>query len=172
MTKGFENRIVGEGDEAPGKLLANPKNWRRHPKAQQDALEGLLREIGWVQRVIVNRTTGYIVDGHLRVEVALRRKEATVPVLYVELTPAEERLVLAAIDPIGGLAETDQDMLSELLADVETADDGLQALLDSMARGGSEPQDEYPESSTQEIDPDSYSMGCKCPRCGFEFDAK
>ena len=29
-----------------------------------------------------------------------------------------------------------------------------------------------PESSTQEIDPEDFEMGCQCPRCGFEFDPK
>ena len=58
----FQSRIVGEGFEAPDQLLANPLNWRRHPKNQQDALEAMLRTVGWVQRVIVNKTTGHIVD--------------------------------------------------------------------------------------------------------------
>lgn len=35
----FRNRIVGEGVEAPDQLLANPRNWRAHPKHQVDALE-------------------------------------------------------------------------------------------------------------------------------------
>lgn len=130
----LRSRIVGEGAEAPDQLLSNPLNWRTHPKEQVDALEGLLREVGWVQRVIVNRTTGHIVDGHARVELALRRSEATVPVLYVELSEAEERLVLAALDPIGGLAGTDADLLAELLQGVAAGDDGLQTLLDSLAR--------------------------------------
>ena len=29
-----------------------------------------------------------------------------------------------------------------------------------------------PDSSSKEIDPDDYKMGCKCPKCGFEFDDK
>lgn len=128
----FASRIVGEGSEAPDQLLANPLNWRRHPKAQQDALEGMLRTVGWVQRVIVNQTTGHIVDGHLRVEVALRRNEPTVPVLYVELTPDEEKIVLAAIDPIGGLAETDQEMLDDLLNGMHTGDTDLDDFLDTL----------------------------------------
>lgn len=112
----FASRIVGEGEEAPGALLANPQNWRRHPKEQRDALRAMLRGVGWVQRVIVNRTTGHLVDGHLRVEVAAEDKEQSVPVIYVELTETEERAVLAAIDPIGGMADTDQAQLDELLA--------------------------------------------------------
>lgn len=129
----LRSRIVGEGVEAPDQLLANPLNWRTHPKEQVDALEGLLREVGWVQRVIVNRTTGHIVDGHARVELALRRSESAVPVLYVELTEAEERLVLAALDPIGGLAGKDAAVLDELLQGVHTEDPALQELLDSLA---------------------------------------
>lgn len=134
MVKGntLRSRIVGEGEEAPDQLLANPLNWRRHPDAQHKALEGMLREVGWVQRVIVNKTTGHVVDGHLRVELAKRRGEPSVPVIYVELTPEEEKIVLAAIDPIGGLAETDQGMLDTLLQDVTAEDDDLAEFLDSL----------------------------------------
>jgi DNA modification methylase len=125
----FRSRIVGEGTEAPDQLLANPQNWRRHPKEQLAALEGMLDTVGWVQRVIVNRTTGHMVDGHARVELALKRDEPQVPVLYVELTEAEERLVLATLDPIGGLAQTDQAMLDDLLQGVESGRAGLDEFL-------------------------------------------
>jgi hypothetical protein len=41
-----------------------------------------LSEIGWVAEVLVNRTTGNVVDGHLRIELALDRQEPTVPVTF------------------------------------------------------------------------------------------
>lgn len=75
----WQNRIIGEGIEAPDQLLANPANWRIHPKPQQDALTSVLDTVGWVQRVIVNKRTGHIVDGHLRVEMAISRNEPGVP---------------------------------------------------------------------------------------------
>src|SRR3990170_3494486 len=93
----WRSRIVGSGEEAPDQLLANPANWRIHPKAQQEALAGVLGQVGWVQQVLVNRRTGHVVDGHLRVALALRQEAPTVPVLYVELSEAEEKLVLAAL---------------------------------------------------------------------------
>jgi ParB-like chromosome segregation protein Spo0J len=61
----------------------------------------MLDTVGWVQSVIVNRTTGYVVDGHLRVAMAISKGEALIPVSYVELDEAEENLVLAALDPVG-----------------------------------------------------------------------
>jgi hypothetical protein len=148
----IENRIIGQGEEAPDQLLANPNNWRRHPKHQQEALESMLRTVGWVQRVIVNKTTGHIVDGHLRVEVALRRNEPIVPVLYVELSPDEEKVVLAAIDPIGGLAETDQAMLDELLDGVVTGDAGMDAFLDGL-RGATVGEIELPKLNDGDREP-------------------
>lgn len=76
----------------------------------------------------MNRTTGHVVDGHARVEEALSREEPTVPVLYVELSEREEKLVLATFDPIGDLAATDREALSALLEDVGDVD-GLDELL-------------------------------------------
>lgn len=131
-TDPFRSRIVGEGEEAPDQLLANPLNWRTHPREQLDALEGLLQQVGYVQRVVVNRRTGHLVDGHARVSLALRRHEGTIPVLYVDLSEAEERLVLAALDPIGGMAGTDQELLDQLLDGMKAEDEGLQALLSEL----------------------------------------
>ena len=76
----WKNRIISSGTEAPDQLLANPLNWRVHPQDQQTALMDVLGEIGWVQEVIVNQRTGHLVDGHLRVVLALRNDETEVPV--------------------------------------------------------------------------------------------
>ncbi len=128
----WRSRIVGHGEEAPGALMPNPGNWRRHPEAQRAALAGALSAVGWVQDVIVNRTTGRIVDGHARVELAVARGESTVPVVYVELDEAEERVVLATLDPLAALATTDDEALAALLADITVSDDALRAMLADM----------------------------------------
>jgi hypothetical protein len=125
----WRNRIVGHADVAPGELVPNPRNWRSHPQEQQRALAGALSEVGWVAQVLVNRTTGHVVDGHARIEEALSRGEPEVPVLYVELSAEEEALVLATLDPIGAMAERDRGRLEELLAEVTVEDAGLRALL-------------------------------------------
>jgi len=125
----WATRIVEEGTEAPDNLLANPRNWRVHPKIQQDRLEALLDRVGWVQRVIVNRTTGHIVDGHLRVSLAARRGDPSVPVAYVEMTEDEEALVLATFDPIAELAGRDAEILADLIKDIEVDDSRIDEFL-------------------------------------------
>lgn len=176
----FRNRIVGEGQEEPGQLLANPLNWRVHPKEQVDALEGLLKQVGWVQRVIVNKRTGYVVDGHARVALALRRDEPTLPVVYVDLSEAEERLVLAAIDPIGGMAGTDQELLDQVLDGITAEDAGLQALLDGLQSEVDEPTsgltdpDESPEIQAEPVTRlgDVWLCGKHRLMCGDSTDSK
>ena len=93
------------------------------------ALEGALEQIGWIQQVIVNKTTGHIVDGHARVQLALRRNEKTAPVLYVELTEAEERMALASLDPLSAMAVTDAEQLYKLLDDLKADNQALDEFL-------------------------------------------
>jgi hypothetical protein len=40
-------RQMGIAEVAPDQSLANPCNWRIHPQYQQDALRGILDEVGW-----------------------------------------------------------------------------------------------------------------------------
>jgi hypothetical protein len=151
MTTAWRNRIVGSGEEAPDQLVANPANWRTHPGPQRDALRGSLATVGWVQQILVNRRTGHVVDGHARVEEALSRHEPTVPVLYVDLDPDEEALVLATLDPISAMATRDDARLAELLAGITVDDEGLRRLLGDLAgvRTGRTDPDDVPEPPTE-----------------------
>ena len=94
-------------------------------------MSAVLDKVGWVQQVIVNQRTGNLIDGHMRVALALRKNEATIPVVYVDLSPEEEDVVLATLDPVGDLAATDRAQLAELLSELESRDLGneINALL-------------------------------------------
>ncbi len=135
----WRNRIVGHGEMRAGDFLANEKNWRIHPQFQQQAVAGILKEVGFVQDVIVNKRTDpswganreveTLVDGHLRVAEALREGEdVLVPMVYVDLLPDEEAKILALLDPLASLATTDSDKLKELLAEFQSQDETLAKL--------------------------------------------
>ncbi len=130
----WQTRIVGYDMVDPESLVANPRNFRVHPKAQQDALLGVLEEVGWVRDILVSRTTGFVIDGHARVALALRRGEPSVPVSYVDLTPKEEALILASLDHITGLAGIDNEQLDALLREVSTGNAALQEMFSEMAQ--------------------------------------
>jgi len=140
----WQNRIVGHDTKPASWFLANEANWRIHPKNQQDSLGGVLDEVGWVQDVIVNKRTSEewgadqnietLVDGHLRITLALRNGDETpVPVKYVDLSPDEERLVLLTLDPLGAMAASDKAKLDELMRAVQSDDDRVQAMIAEIA---------------------------------------
>src|ERR1039458_9828754 len=134
----WKNRIVGYGEEEADQLLANPRNWRVHPKAQQAALEGSLDVLGWIQHVTVNRLSGFVLDGHARAALAISHGEK-VPCAYVELSPEEEALAISILDSITAQAGTDQALLDSLISDIRTSDigqelpEGLVDLLESLS---------------------------------------
>lgn len=116
----YKNRIVDSGMANPKEIIANPMNWRKHPEIQKKAMEEVLNNVGWVQDVIINRTTGRLVDGHLRVEMAIQNNETEIPVKYVELTEEEEKSVLATFDPISAMATADKEALEKLVDSLDT----------------------------------------------------
>jgi 16S rRNA G966 N2-methylase RsmD len=130
----FLNRIVETGEADPKKLLPNPKNWRKHPDNQAEAMTGVLDEIGWIQDVIVNRRTGRMIDGHLRVEIAIKNKEPKVPVSYVDLSEEEEEKAILTFDPLGAMAEADKKLLEELLGSVSSDSEAVNKMMDDLAR--------------------------------------
>jgi len=130
----YTNRIVGHGAESPKDLskMTHPLNWRVHPETQKAVLNDVLRDVGWVQQVVVNKTTNHLIDGHLRVALALEQKAKEVPVVYVELSEEEEKLILLSLDPITALAESSSDQLEKLLKDFSTNSSYIRETLDQV----------------------------------------
>jgi DNA modification methylase len=131
--KNWRNRIVEYGVTDAAELVTNPANFRVHPIPQVQALTGSLNDLGWIAPVIVNRLTGRVVDGHLRARLA-GEQASLLPVAYVELSEKEEREALLALDPIAAMATIDRERLGELLAKVESEEQGIKQLLERLAR--------------------------------------
>ncbi len=113
-------------------LRPHPKNWRTHPTAQQDALRGVLAEIGYAGALVARELADgslELIDGHLRAETT---PDMDVPVLIVDLDEREAAKLLALHDPLAGMAEANAEALAELLEHVETENDAVQAMLDGM----------------------------------------
>ena len=79
MSKQWIKRIVANADVPPSELVAHDRNFRLHPDAQKAALAGVIDDIGFIKSVVVNQPTGRIIDGHLRVSLALESEQETIP---------------------------------------------------------------------------------------------
>lgn len=113
-------------------LRPHPRNWRTHPKAQQEAMRGVLAEIGYADALLARELPDgslQLVDGHLRAEIT---PEALVPVLVLDIDDAEALKLLATLDPLAAMAETDCGVLSALLADIDTDNQAVRAMLDRL----------------------------------------
>lgn len=116
-------------------LRPNPKNWRTHPKAQRDALQGILAEIGYADVCLTRELDDgslELIDGHLRAETTPDQK---VPVLVLDVTEAEADVLLASIDPLASLAGVDGKKLEGLLSGVSTGSAALAGMLEQLAIG-------------------------------------
>jgi ParB-like chromosome segregation protein Spo0J len=123
------NRIVGYENVRVDELLAHPLNARIHSRMQQDALLSIFKSVGIVQNIIVNKKTQHVLDGHLRVALALRENIETLPVTFVDIDEREETAILASLDMIGSMAGTDTEKYNALLKDAADLDDSLKEIL-------------------------------------------
>ena len=129
----WKSRIVGHDKVRADQLMANPFNHRLHPMKQRQVVEASIKEIGFVKSVLVNKTTGRIVDGHERVMQALGAGDDTlVDVEYVELSEEEELKALLLLDASSELADVDRAKVQELASMVDFASVDLLAFADEM----------------------------------------
>jgi len=125
----IRNRVKSLRMVPASDLRPNPKNWRTHPKAQQDALRGVLSEIGLADACLARELPDgslMLIDGHLRAETL---GDGDVPVLILDVNEAEADKLLATLDPLAAMAEKDAEQLAALLGTLKDQNDNLAAMV-------------------------------------------
>jgi hypothetical protein len=129
----IRNRIKELRHVPASDLRPNPKNWRTHPKAQQDALRGILAEVGMADACLARELddgTLMLIDGHLRAETI---GTEVVPVLILDVDESEADKILATLDPLAAMANSDAVKLDDLLRSIDTGSEALQEMIADMA---------------------------------------
>jgi ParB-like chromosome segregation protein Spo0J len=143
-------------------LKPHPKNWRTHPQQQQDAMRGVLAEIGYADALLARELddgTLQLIDGHLRAETT---PEMEVPVLILDLDDAEADKLLALHDPLAALAGVDTGVLAELLEDVETDNEALDKLLGDILDEAALPPNEDTSLPDEVTIPEAFQVVIEC----------
>ncbi len=131
------------------------------------ALKGVLAEVGWAGALLYNERTHRLIDGHARKQAA--EKGQKVPVLVGAWDEADERKILATLDPLSAMATADQAALLALLESVRFEDKAVTELLQALAADDRSPMPDFqpdPDASQGRLD---QKAPITCPACGHEF---
>jgi hypothetical protein len=110
----MKNRIKEHRKVRAGDLVPHELNPRTHSSAQRAALQLLYDEIGFARSLLAYELPDgrlKLIDGHLRAEVT---PDEILDVEVLDVSDAEARALLLAIDPLAQLAGYDTAVLDEL----------------------------------------------------------
>lgn len=98
----------------------NPRKDLKPGDAEYEKLKRSIEQFGYVEPVIWNKTTGFVVGGHQRLKVLLDMGITEVECVVVEMDAEKEKALNIALNKISG--EWDTDKLALLIADLQGAD--------------------------------------------------
>jgi DNA modification methylase len=99
-----------------GKLKPDPANPRHIDDRELEALTRSIQKFGMIDPVIARREDGTIIGGHQRLLAARRLGYRTVPVIYLDLSTEQSRLLNIALNKISG--SFDRELLARLLGEL------------------------------------------------------
>jgi DNA modification methylase len=104
-----------------GELHPDPVNPRRISDQELEALTRSIREFGLIDPIIVRKEDKTIIGGHQRLLAARRLGYEKVPVVFIDLSLEQARLLNIALNKISG--SFDQELLGRLLNDLNKVPD-------------------------------------------------
>jgi len=160
------------GEKKAKKYKLDPRNARKHPDRNKDAVSKSLDELGAGRSIVVD-ADGVVIGGNAVYEQA---QKLGIPVREIE-TSGDELVVVRRVDlktddprrkamaladnQIGMLGEWDNRVLDDLLGELEDFDPGTFGFgaLDGMIPGENKAIDEEAMMDTEN----------ECPKCGFRW---
>lgn len=104
-----------------GDLRPDPANPRRISDEELESLTRSIREFGFVDPIIVRREDKVVIGGHQRLLAARKLGLKQVPVVLVDLSQDQARLLNLALNRISG--NWDQELLARMLAELNEVSD-------------------------------------------------
>lgn len=156
-------------------VVPNPKNPKKHPEKQIEILARIIKTQGWRAPITVSKRSGFVVRGHGRLMAAQHLGAQFVPVDFQDYeSEAQEWADLIADNRVTELADTDENMLKDLLEEIRNG-----AFDDIDLTGYTEEEVERMMNvivEDNEIDFKEYDTDVaddvktvRCPSCGHEF---
>jgi hypothetical protein len=158
-------------------VIPNPRNPNKHNDRQIDILARMIKIQGWRAPITVSTRSGFVVRGHGRLIAGQKLGAQCVPVDYQNYeNEAQEWADMIADNRVAELADTDEEMLKDLIQEIKAG--ALDIDLDLTGYS-----DQEIEAMFDEIDIDDFFQEGKeksnnkppktiiCPKCNSKLDA-
>lgn len=132
----YQSRIVEvEYDVDPKTLNPNPYNFKLHQQPQKDTMEDVFSELGVIDGIKASIKTRNVIDGHMRTQMFLEKKQNIPLVIWLDLDDEEEeRKAIILFDEVGDLARINRDMLAKILSETRLQEQKTRELAERMAK--------------------------------------
>lgn len=130
----------------------NPRKKLKPGDSEWEALNDSIEKFDLAVPLIINKTTGFLVSGHQRLEVLKARGTKKAEVVFVEITPEKEKSLNIALNKISG--DWDEEKLKDLLQEFDIEDISItgfsQEELDKMFDLATESVDDFNDEKQEE----------------------
>lgn len=141
----------------------------RHNDAAVPEVAASIRRFGFAAPIVARRADGMVIAGHTRLRAAQSLGLDRVPVRFMDLDPADAKLLAIADNKVGEIAEWDELKLAEILDGLEVgeATEGLGFSEGELRDLLGDPFADAPEDFA-EVGED-IDTSHECPSCGYRW---
>ena len=158
--------------------VADLAPWEGNPRINDgepvDAVADSIKRFGFAAPIIARKEDGMVIAGHTRLKAAHKLGIEKVPVRWMDLDPADARLLALADNKLGEKASWDDDILAEIIRSIDEDDLLLAGFNDSEIVSMLDPigvDDVAWKQFDENIgDEPSGAVTVKCPHCGETFE--
>jgi hypothetical protein len=156
------NRILRHVRVRAGDLVPHELNPRTHSEAQRRALARLYAEIGFARSLLAYELPDgrlKLIDGHLRRSL---EPDLEVDVEVLDVTDAEARALLLAIDPLAQLAGYETDTLDRLRRVAEADSAAVKSLWEALEEASARTTRGLDDAKPKEPPPEQFFVLIQC----------
>ena len=168
---------------ATSELTPWEDNPRKNDGRPVEAVMDSIKRFGFAAPIIARQEGGQVIAGPTRLKAAIKLGLDRVPVRFLDLDPADSRLLALADNKVGELAEWDDEALARIVADIDGAElalagfteEDLADLIDSEPEpdfgAALEPEGAHDDELPEEVEPitkpgDVVGLGPHVLHCG------
>jgi len=144
-----------------------PYNPRKIADKELAKLKRSISEFGYVEPIVWNKRTGFVVGGNQRLKILRELAIEEVDVVVVDLDDAKEKALNVALNKISG--EWDFPKLKDVLTDIDTGDFDIELTGFDLDEIADLIAFELPESNKIISEEKLGETTNECPQCGFKW---